>query len=65
MPPQRAAGDGLPCVASNKHGRIRARHVLGRHVEAELGRRERQENLVELADELGAPRPAADFRRTP
>ena len=39
-------------IARHKHGRVVAGHLLDRHLELELERRERQQVCVELGDQL-------------
>ena len=48
---QRAAGDGPSLFAGNDHGGIGCRHLLGRHVEDELRRRELEQCRVQFGNE--------------
>ena len=44
VPAKRAAGDGAPVLARDEDGRVGVRHLLDRHVEAELRRRQREQS---------------------
>lgn len=51
MPLQRAARHGLAVLPGDEHRRIGLRHLLGGHVECELGRRQLEQGRIELGNQ--------------